>query len=184
MNMPSRTSVCLAIILASTASLAAKPHRGPDLRVGVYDSRAVSYAHFWSPPVRHDRDALLAAARAAKDAGDTKQLKELETRLETAQRQSMLEVFSTAPSEEAMAAIRDKLPGIQAELGVDRLVSKWDERALKDIPEQDRVDATDRLIRAFFPKPSEHLESTIKGIEGAKPLPLWQAKFMGLFGGL
>jgi hypothetical protein len=43
---------------------------------------------------------------------------------------------------------------------------------------------TGRLVRAFFPKPSEHLPIQIKAFEAAKPLPLWQAKLLCLFGGM
>jgi hypothetical protein len=178
MNIKSVITICAALVLVSAALPAAEP------RAGVYDSRAVAYAYFWSPPFRQERDALLARAKAAKEAGDTALLNELKPRIVAEQKQAMLAVFSTAPADDAMAAIKDMLPAIEQDLGVNRLISKWDEDALKGIPEANRVDATDRLVRAFFPKPSEHLRSQIKAFEAAKPLPLWQARLLCLFGGM
>ena len=167
--------------LASTPSPAVGAQLNPEPRVGVYDSRAVSYSYYWSPPVKHDRDELVARARAAKAAGDGAHLKVLTARIDASQKQSMLEVFSTAPAEEAMTSLADQMSAILGELGVSRLVSKWDEAGLKDVPVEDRVDATERLVRAFFPSPDGHLSNTLKGIEAAKPLPLWEAKLMCLF---
>jgi hypothetical protein len=169
-------------VLASPPVAGAQGNSGS--RVGVYDSRAVSYAYFWSPPVKRDREALIKRARAAEKAGDTAQMKELGAKLGAMQRQSMLEVFSKAPADEAIASLADQLPSILDELGVVRLVSKWDEKALSDVPESNRVDVTDRIVRAFFPMPSDHLRDTIRGIEAAKPVPLWEAKVMCLFGSL
>jgi hypothetical protein len=63
--------------------------------VGVYDSRVVAFAHFWSSAERADRDALIAAARAAKAAGDTVKQRELTARIEALQQASHLEVLST-----------------------------------------------------------------------------------------
>ena len=37
-----------------------------DSRVGVYDSRVVAYAFFWSAPETHRRDAAVADARQAR----------------------------------------------------------------------------------------------------------------------
>jgi hypothetical protein len=184
MSRTSLISICSAMILVSSAAYAAEPHPDSGRRVGVYDSRVVSYAFFNSAPAKHDRNALISAAKAAREAGDTKQLSELKTKIGALQRQSMLEVFSIAPADEAMAALKEKLPAIQWDLGVDGFVSKWDEKALKGIPEQDRVEATDRLVRAFFPRPNEYLRNMVSQIEAAKPLPLWEAKVLCLFGSM
>jgi hypothetical protein len=47
------------------------------VRIGVYDSRAVAFAWFWSAPVQQQLQAQMVAARAAKQAGDTARFKEL-----------------------------------------------------------------------------------------------------------
>lgn len=43
-----------------------------------YDSRAVAFAFFWSPPARRVWDERIAAAKAAKNHGDEKQFKDLQ----------------------------------------------------------------------------------------------------------
>jgi hypothetical protein len=160
--------VCLA--LSCAVSFAADPAA----RVGVYDSRAVAFAHFWGETQRQERDALIARARAAKSAGEMARFKELTTQIKAEQDRSHLQVFSTAPAAEAMAALAPKLPAIQRELGVTRLVSKWDEATLAAVPEANRIDVTDRLAQEF--KPDEKRRRTIEEMKKVKPLPLDEAK--------
>ena len=162
----------LAAGVWGAATNGAEPAVGktPSERVGVYDSRVVAFAHFWSDQGRTERDALVAEARAAKVAGDTKQLNECERAIKEAQERSHLQVFSSAPADEALAALKDRLPAIEQELGVARLVSKWDEQALQGIPEANRVDATDRLAREF--NPDEKRLKTIEPMKKSKPVPL------------
>lgn len=143
-------------------------------RIGVYDSRAVAYAHFWSGPERQSRDAMIADGKAAKAAGDTVKFRGLSDQIAAAQKRSHLQVFSTAPADEAMVALKDKLPGIQSELGVARLVSKWDEAALSGVAESRRVEATDRLVREFGLDQKQ--QKTLAELRKAKPLPLAEAK--------
>jgi hypothetical protein len=152
---------------------AAQPVKVAEPRVGVYDSRLVAFAHFWSESGRKDREALIAAAKAAKDSGDTARFKELSVQLGASQTHSHLQVFSTAPADEAMAALKDRLSAIQQELGVARLVSKWDEAALRGIPAASQIDATDRLVREFSPD-AKRLK-TIEQMKTTKPLPLDEA---------
>jgi hypothetical protein len=181
-NMSRNLSIGIfaAAALVAIPTTATGAQGNPIPRVGVYDSRVVSYAYFWSPPVKHDREALVARAVAAKAAGDTALLKTLTAQIMAMQDKSMQEVFSTAPADEALAALGNQMPAILGDLGVASLVSKWDKSGLRGVPEEDRVDATDRLLRAFFAKPNGHLRQTVQGIEAAKPIPLWEAKLLCL----
>lgn len=140
-------------------------------QIGIYDSRVLAYAHFWSEPVGKQRDELVARAKSAKALGEVAVLKDLERRIEADQKHIHLQVFSAAPADEAMAALAPKLPALCQELGVAKLVSKWDAAALKGIPESDQVDVTDRLAREIF-TPTEKQRKTIESIKAAKPLPL------------
>lgn len=160
-----------ALVLAQTTS--PEPAKPTAPRVGIYDSRVVAFAHFWSESASRERDALLASAKAAKAVGDTARLKDFEAKLRAAQTRSHLQVFSTAPAEEAMAALKEKLPALRQELGVVRFVSKWDEAALRDIPRANQVDVTDRLAREFNPD-AKRLK-TIEQMKASKPLPLAEA---------
>lgn len=154
-----------------SAETAAVPATG---RVGVYDSRAVAFAHFWSDVRRTERDALVASARQAKEAGDAAREKELRAQIVAEQSRSHLQVFSTAPADEAMAALRERLPALKAELGVDRFVSKWDDAALKDVPAARQIDVTDRLTREF--NPDARRQKTLEAMKTKPPLPLEEAK--------
>ena len=168
----------VAGMLAFTVARAAELAKTVAPRVGVYDSRIVAFAHFWSDGTSKPRNELIAQARAAKAAGDTARFKELSQALNADQNRSHLQVFSTAPADEAMAALKDKVPTMQKELDVTRLVSKWDESALKDIPEANRVDATDRLVRELLPAPTDKQQKTIAAMKPTQPLPLEQARKM------
>ena len=140
------------------------------VRIGVYDSRAVAFAWFWSAPVQHKLQEQMAAARAAKQAGDTARFKELDATLRQTQDQIHRQVFSTAPPKEALAEIQDRLPEIQKAAGVSALISKWDEPALKPYSRAEQVDVTDRLVREF--KPAEKQLKVIADLQKQKPLPL------------
>jgi hypothetical protein len=165
-------ALCAFSLTASRAADATKPAE----RIGVYDSRVVSYAHFWSEPASKERNALVAAGKSAKAAGDQARARELEQKIVAAQLQSKLEVFSTAPADEAMAALRDRLPALHEELGVTRFVSQWDEAALKGVPDARRLDATDRLVRELLPQPEGKQQKAIAEMKKAKPVPLAEAR--------
>lgn len=170
--------ICAGLIsgLATGGSFAAEtaaaaPAEG---RVGVYDSRALAFAHFWSAERRAELQGRAAAAKAAKDSGDTARYRELAGAMAAEQKRIHLEVFSTAPASEALAALAPKLAALQAELGVKALISKWDDAALRDIPAARCVDVTDRLIQEF--NPDERRRKTIAEMKNKPPLPLAEAQ--------
>lgn len=163
-----------SLLCSFWATIAAAADKPDAERIGVYDSRAVAYAHFWSGPEQQSRVAMIADGKAAKAAGDTVKFRTLGEQIAAAQKRSHLQVFSTAPADEAMVALKDKLPAIQRELGVARLVSKWDEAALKGVAESRRVEATDRLVREFAL--DEKQQKTLAELRKAKPMPLAEAK--------
>jgi hypothetical protein len=140
------------------------------VRIGVYDSRAVALAWFWSAPVQQRFQDQMAAARAAKQTGDTARFKELAAALRAEQDRIHRQGFSTAPVDDALAAIKDRIPEIEKQAGVSMLVSKWDAAALKKYPNAEPVDVTDRLVRGF--KPTEKQLKMITDILKQKPLPL------------
>jgi hypothetical protein len=142
-----------------------------DGRVGVYDSRAVAYAWFCSDAQQAKLKEEAAVARAAKEAGDETKLKEYSAALRAKQDQMHREVFSTAPAEEALMTIKDRIPEFEKTTGVIDLVSKWDEPALKKYQSAEKLDVTDELVRVFL-KPTEKQLKVIEGIKKAKPVPL------------
>lgn len=161
--------LCLGALVSRAAEDAS-------VKVGVYDSRVVAFAHFWSAPERTDRDALIASARAAKQAGDAAKQQELTAKIQALQATSHLQVFSTAPATEAMTALAPRLPELARELGVARFVSKWDEVALAGIATAAQIDVTDRLAAEF--KPDAQRQKTIQEMKRVTPLPLERARQM------
>lgn len=139
-------------------------------RIGVYDSRAVAYACFWSESYQVKLKEQMAAARAAKQAGDTARFKELGAILRQTQDQVHRQVFSTAPADDALAALEGQIPEIEKQAGVTVLISKWDEPALQQYPGAEKVDVTGPLVRAF--KPGEKQLKVIADLQKKKPLPL------------
>lgn len=160
---------CLGIVALFTA--AAEDHTNAPAVIGIYDSRAVAYAHFVSPASEKALQQQMAEARAAKESGDTNKLAPLAAKLRAKQDQAHRQVFSTAPVDEALAAIKDRLPELQKQAGVTALVSKWDEATLKKYKDAKTIDVTDQLVREFI-QPNEQQSKTIQSIEKSKPLPL------------
>jgi hypothetical protein len=161
-------------VMTSTAWAIPAAEDAKSRRIGTYDSRVVAYAHFWSEGFQRQQQELMAGARATKTSGDKGKFKKLEAQIEQQQAKSHLQVFSTAPAEEALAALKDRLPQIQKEAKVDLLVSKWDEAALRQLANAEKVDVTDRLAREF--KPKEQQLKVIESIKTQKPLPLEECK--------
>lgn len=184
MNLPSLALLLTGFGLAAPLLPATPPPApaSPTARVGVYDSRLVAFAHFWSEPYQQAFKERMAEARRAKASNDTARAKQLTDAMKAEQSRLHLQVFSTAPIPEALSALQARLPALQQEAGVDRLVSRWDTAALRDIPAGERVDVTDLLVREFhLPEPRR---ATLEQMRTAAPLPLWKARTLEFFGGL
>lgn len=160
---------CLGLFALFTA--AADDHTNAPPAIGIYDSRAIAYAHFWSPENQRALQQEMSAARAAKQAGDTNKLEALAAKLRAKQDQAHRQVFSTAPVDDALAAIKDRLPEFQKKAGVAALVSKWDEATLKKYQDAKTIDVTDQLVREFI-QPTDQQLKTISSIEKSEPLSL------------
>ena len=139
-------------------------------RIGVYDSRVVAYAHFWTAEQQKQLKEKADVAKAAKSAGDTERFNKLSKEMSELQEKLHRQVFSTAPAEEAMAALKPRLAEIQKEAGLSALVSKWDIQALGSYKSAQQVDVTDLLVREFKLEPKQM--KTIEEIKKQKPVPL------------
>jgi hypothetical protein len=151
-------------------------------RVGVYDSRIVAYACFNTPENLAATRARVAEGKAAQARGDTDRFRALEQQIKADQKRLHLQVFSTAPIPEALAQLGPHVEVVRRETGVARLISKWDDDALRKVPIAERVDVTDALVRDL--PLNDKQRTTLRELGGKKPLPLWQAKLLTLFGGL
>ncbi len=171
-----RLFVAALLALVSAAAIRAAPSAPPaPEKVGVYDSRAVAYAHFWSTSSCNTRNTLMAAAKTAKREGHTGEFQRLADELGGWQKRAHLQVFSTAPCTEALAALEPQRERLQQELGIARLVSKWDEAALARVPADARIDVTERLVATLF-TPNAQQRKVLDEMKTAKPLPLARAE--------
>jgi hypothetical protein len=167
------SSVVMACVTC-TSSLAADGEAASPKRVGIYDSRVLAYAHFWSEPQTMQRDSLLREAREAQAQGNTNRLAELKRQIKQHQDSTHLQVFSSAPVDEVLASIHDRVAQVQKETGVSLLISKWDNVALKKHEGVEKVDVTDQLLGAY--KMDEKQARVAAQIREKKPLPLKEAE--------
>lgn len=145
-------------------------------RVGTYDSRLVAFAAFWDDAHQARRQTRVREAREAEERGDPALHQPLAKELSALQHALHMQVFSTAPIDEVLAGLSDRLPALLREAGVSRLVSQWDEADLASVSDADRIDVTDRLVKEF------HLPATrqkhLDQLKSTKPLALWRARLM------
>src|SRR5262249_32628249 len=69
-------------------------------RIGVYDSRIVAFAHFWSAENQAKQREQIKTAQTAKASGDTARFNELSKAISEGQKKSHRQVFGTAPADE------------------------------------------------------------------------------------
>jgi hypothetical protein len=135
--------------------------------VGTFDSRAVAIAYASSDIHRRAMAPLLDEHKKAKAAGDTKKAKELESKGQTRQERLHYQGFGTAPVDDLLEAVKDKLPAIAQKAGVGLIVSKWD--VVYQTPGVEIVDVTDLIVEPF--QPNERALGYIKQLAKQPPIP-------------
>lgn len=173
--------VLLSSFLLAMVTISSLPAPGADSaapakpkRIGVYDSRVLAYAHFWSESEQRELKKTIAAAKEAQAKGDTNHLGELKARIKQRQEHSHLQVFSTAPVDDVMASIKAQAAQVQKQAGVSCLLSKWDEAGLAPYQSAEKVDVTEQLLGAFKLDASQR--KVASDITKHDPLPLAKAK--------
>ena len=123
------------------------------LRVGTFDSRAVALAYYRkfcrSPEFVARLKKLKEDRDRAKAAGDNEKAQKLEAEGRAMQEHSHGQVFGSAPVDEIVAKIKDQLPEIAKQAGVDLIVSKWS--LTYRSPDAEFVDVTEPLAKLFQP---------------------------------
>jgi len=135
-----------------------------NLRVGTFDSRAVAVAFAPTKEFNQSIKQLMDEHKKAKAEGDEKKVKELEAMGKAMQQKAHMQAFSTASVSEILEHIKDQIPAIAKEAGVDVIVSKWD--VVYQAPSAEFVDVTDLMIKPFHPS-----EKTLKIVESMKKIP-------------
>jgi hypothetical protein len=92
---------------------------------------------------------MRAELEEAKEAGDEDRASRLEAAGQSLQKQLHMQGFGTAPIEGILEQIRDDLPEIAREAGVDVIVSVWQLAYREDSAEL--VDVTDTIVERFAP---------------------------------
>jgi len=118
-----KISLAAALTLWLNLSASAQTNR---LRIGIYDSRAVAVAYMNSTEFAAKLKAVHAEYDAAKQAGDTNKLKQIEVRMKASQARAHEEGFSTGSVAEIMATVKDAVPGVAKSAGVELIASKWE----------------------------------------------------------
>ena len=151
----------------------------PKVRIGIYDSRAVAVAFAHSDFNDNRLKARMPEMEKAKAAGDTKKIEELDTWGHAQQEKLHRQGFSTAPVDDILEHIKDKLPEISKQADVTALVSKWDKKTLKRYRSAELIDVTDLIVAPF--DPSEKNLKMIEQLKKKKPIPPWQLDIMMKF---
>ena len=139
-----------AVYLANSIQDARAEEKKKLLRVGMYDSRgiAIAYANsaYFEKVLRGKRTAL----EQAKKDNDTEKIKELESWGSQSQAKAHQQGFGTAPVHEYLEVVKDKIPGVAKEAGVDVIISKWEMDYIAT--DADLVDVTMELAKLFEPR--------------------------------
>jgi hypothetical protein len=137
------------------------------LRVGVFDSRAVAIAFGGLEQFHKELEAKKAELNKAKEQGDANKVKELEKWGNEHQARLHKQGFGTAPVHDLLEYIKDDMPKIAKQAGVDVIVSKW-EIAYQE-PSVEMVDITDLIVKPF--NPGEKQLKWIEQMKDIKPTP-------------
>jgi len=139
-------------------------------RVGVYDSRAVAVAYGNSTEFKEALKPIEAEYKKAKEAKDEKRLKEIDGQMQLQQRRAYEQGFSTGSVAPIMAKVKDRLPDVAKQAGVQIIVSKWE--LSHQAPDIEIVDVTDKIVALFHV--NERGLKWCKEIQNTKPIPLDQ----------
>ncbi len=172
---------CLSLCMApAPAQETAANSSGAKVRVGVYDSRAIAVAFVnseaWQATAGKQHAAMREEYDQAKAAGNQKRAAELEAQGKAEQTLLHKQGFSTAPVDDILKNIRDKMPEIAKTAGVGPIVSKWDKDALAKYKSAELVDITMPLVNAFHPT-ERQLKFAID-IQTQTPISLEEAEKM------
>lgn len=144
------------------------------IRVGTYDSRAIAVAFVGSEAFNKWMVNLKAESDKAKAEGNQKRVTDLE--VQAAEQQKLLhkQAFSTAPVDNILEHIKDKIPEIAKAASVGPIVSKWDKNALAKYKSAELVDVTMALVETLHP--NDHQLKIAKEIQKNPPVPIKEAE--------
>jgi hypothetical protein len=168
--------------LGKSAEPAAGPPPGPsttatpakaNLRVGTFDSRAVAIAWVRSEAFDRQLKKKIHEEKQAEAAGDRETVEKLKAEGRAGQEQVHLQGFGGASVADILEKIKDQIPALAQEAGVDVIVSKWD--LVYQVPGAEFVDVTALMIRPFRPN-AKARPINLKELEKTPLVPLDELK--------
>lgn len=150
-----KVTVSILAVVSATLVLGLGPPPPPTgadpapakLRVGVYDNRGIAIAWFHSE--YNDLGELRKEYERAKQAGDEERVKELEELGPKLQRRLHFQGFGRAPVTELLEHVKDQLPGVAEETGVDVIAFECNYLG----PDVEKIDITLELVALYDPTP-------------------------------
>lgn len=171
------TFCALLLVAVIGCAKTSRPEKGSSpstTRIGVYDSRAIAVAfvgsEVYKATVGKKMADMMTEYKKAESEGDKKRVKELKELGESQQTLLHKQGFSTAPVDDILEFITNKLPGIKKQANVEMLVSKWDTQTLAQQTSAEQVDVTMLLVEAF--RPNEKQKKFAIDIQKHDPMSL------------
>jgi hypothetical protein len=168
--------VALIVGIASATPKKSEESDKSKLHVGVFDSRALVLAFAGSGTFEVELRNAREELKQAKTEGDEQRAREIEAEQKGRQDRFHRQGFSTAPVDDILEHIKDRLPDIAKEAGVDLIVSQW--RIAYQKPTAKFVDVTDQLVKLF--DPDEKTLDNIRELHKQEPLPLYQTDWKAM----
>ena len=160
------------LALAPNAQDTATTRESPTLVMGTFDSRAIAVAYVQSDAfgeyLRAQQADVSRVLERSEAAGDKQLAVGLAALGPAMQKRLHQQGFGTAPVDDIIARIEDRLPGIAVKAGVDVIVSKWT-LAYRN-PAAKFVDVTNLLAAEF--DPDEETLKMIRSTVESDPIPL------------
>lgn len=165
-----------AIVLALMAFVLSTPNAGaqsetggaakPRMRIGTYDSRAIAVAYARSDMFGGIIGPMHRQRKDAEAAGDQKLMNELDAKGAAMQARLHLQTFSTAPVDEILDQVRDRLAAVAKQKNVVVITRRADyHEALIEA-----IDITDDLVSLF--EPDEKTLKVIADVRRQEPLAI------------
>jgi len=139
--------ISTAVSCALPSTTASAQTQASKLRVGVYDSRAVAVAYANSTEFTEAMKSVQVDHKKAKEAKDEKRVKEIESQMKQRQLRAHEQAFSTSSVAPIITKVKDSLPGLAKQAGVQVIVSKWELN--HQSPEVEIIDMTDKIVALF-----------------------------------
>lgn len=169
-----RMALALICVLAGPAYTIAEAQQSSEqtaesqVRIGTFDSRALAIAYARSEAFEQHVKELKAELERARADGDEERVKELESEGPALQALLHKQGFSTWPVDNILDQIRERVPQIAEQAGVDVIVCKWD--IVYPQASDACIDITALMVEPF--EPSENTLEILKALQNQDPVPL------------